>query len=169
MVSITRNCRYLQNVTCILLVETIPTRFCWLTFRKENLGQSKALLQRLLILISGFWQRRKFFLLLLNDCFDDIQINRWLYLSSNLLEIPLCCDLFWKRIDQQNSLFMEIHSWIVLAVWWSVKYLFAPHSPIYRIRLAEPREEEHNQLLSVTRFTQMQKVVVQRIFIQLRY
>ena len=45
-----------KHVLYILLVETIPIHFCWLTCRKQNLVQSKTLQQGLFALISGFWQ-----------------------------------------------------------------------------------------------------------------
>ena len=41
-------------VVYTLLVETIPTRFSWLTCRNEKLVQNKPLLQRLFDLILGF-------------------------------------------------------------------------------------------------------------------
>ena len=46
---------------CTILVETIPTRFYWLTCRKQKLVQSKSLEQRLFVLILGFWQCRQVF------------------------------------------------------------------------------------------------------------
>ena len=49
------------RVIYTLLVETIPTRFYWLTCRKQKLVQSKALQQRLFVLILGFWQCRQVF------------------------------------------------------------------------------------------------------------
>ena len=42
----------------ILLVESIPTCFCWLTCRKQKLVQSKTLQQVLFVLTSDFWQFR---------------------------------------------------------------------------------------------------------------
>ena len=58
----------------------------------------------------------------------------------------------------------------MLVVQWSVKYFFAPNSPMFRIRLPEKREEEeeeeeeedkgeHRYLQSLMRFTQTQKVI----------
>ena len=44
--------RYLNT----LLVETISTRFYWLTCRNQKLAQNKPLQQRLFDLILGFWQ-----------------------------------------------------------------------------------------------------------------
>ena len=53
--------------------------------------------------------------------------------------------------------FLETNNFKVLAVRWSVKYSFAPNSPIFPIRLAEKRkEEEHRQLQCALRFTQTQ-------------
>ena len=42
-------------------------------------------------------------------------------LSNCLWGIPLCCDLFKKRIDQ-NFFVVAANNWTVLAVRWSVKY-----------------------------------------------
>ena len=42
----------------ILLVETMQTRFCWLTCRKQKIVQSKTMQQRVFVLISDFWQFR---------------------------------------------------------------------------------------------------------------
>ena len=39
-----------------LLVDTIPTHFCWLTCRNQKLVQRRPLLQRLFVLILTFWQ-----------------------------------------------------------------------------------------------------------------
>ena len=44
-----------------ILIETIPTRFYWLTRRNQKLVQSKPLQQRLFVLILGFWQCRLVF------------------------------------------------------------------------------------------------------------
>ena len=49
------------RVTYILLVETIPTHFYWLTCRNQKLVQSKPLQQRLYVLILRFWQCRQVF------------------------------------------------------------------------------------------------------------
>ena len=59
-----------------LLVQSIWTRFYWLTCRKQKLVQSKPL---------RLWQWRQGFCpLLLNVYFNDMQINAWLYLSCSL-------------------------------------------------------------------------------------
>ena len=44
------------RVIYTLLVETIPTRFYWLTRKNEKLVQNKPLQHRLFDLILGFWQ-----------------------------------------------------------------------------------------------------------------
>ena len=67
----------------------------------------------------------------LNIYFHVMQLNRWLHLSCSLWEIPLRWDLFKKLIDQKIS-FIATKNWIVLAVWWSVKYFFAPNFPSYQ-------------------------------------
>ena len=37
-----------------------------------------------------------------NVYFNDLQINRWLHLSTSLWRIPICSDLLSKRIDLKN-------------------------------------------------------------------
>ena len=90
-----------------------------------------------------------------------MQVDRWLYLSSSLWGVPLCYNLFWKRIDPKNFLFTGTNNWIVLAFRWSVKCFFSPNPQIFLIMLAEKREEgkeeEHRQLQSIIPFTLTQK------------
>ena len=94
---------------------------------------------------------------LLNGHLNDRQKNRWLYLSSSPWRISLLCDLFWKRRGPKNFFYIGINNRISLTSWWFVKYFFAPNSPIFRIRLAEKRQErEHTQMQSVMRLTQKQ-------------
>ena len=98
MVSTKKACiSSLDYVFYILLRETIPIYFCWLTCRKQKLMQIKTLQQGLFNLISRFWQ----FCPLLNVCFNDTQINRWLHLLRKLWGIPICCGLFRKRMDKK--------------------------------------------------------------------
>ena len=52
---------------------------------------------RILTVQTGFYP-------LLNFCFNDKQINKWIHLSRNLGGISLCCDLFIKVTDQKNFL-----------------------------------------------------------------
>ena len=49
-----------EHVLYILLIETTPTHFCWLTCRKQKLVQSKTSLQGLFVL-SGFWRFKQVF------------------------------------------------------------------------------------------------------------
>ena len=130
---------------------------------------SRALGPGSVVLILGY----AYFNLLLNvyvfsrPCFNNVQINRWLYLSNGSWGILLRYDLFWKRIDPKIFLFIGANNWTVSAVWWSVKYIFTLNFPIFRIRLAEKRaeEEEHGQLQSVMRFTQMQSLHVMNKYV----
>ena len=73
------------RVIYTLLVETIPTRFYWLTCRKQKLVQSKPLQQRLFVLILGFWQCRQVFfhylMSILMTC--KLTCNTWPYLSRS--------------------------------------------------------------------------------------
>ena len=90
----------------VCLVKTIPTRFRWLTRRKQKNVQSTILQQGQLILVFTLWLKTGF-CPLFNVYFNGVQRNRWLYLSSILWGIPLCCDLFRKRIDQKNLLLQQ--------------------------------------------------------------
>ena len=62
-------------------------------------------------------------------------------LPTSLCGIPICCDLFRKRIDPKKFPFTATPNWNPLAGQWSVKYFFVPDSPIFRtppnIRLDE--------------------------------
>ena len=113
-----------------IIVRNHSACFHWLTCRKEKLVQGKALQQRLFVLILGFWHCRQVFSQL-NVHFNDMQLDRWLYLSSSPTIIPLHCDLFWKRRDPKISLFIGTNNWIVSVVRWSMKYIFAPNMPIF--------------------------------------
>ena len=81
---------------------------------------------------------------MLNVYFNDMQINRWLHLSSSLWGIPYCCDFFRKRIDQKKFPFIVADNRIVLAVQWSVKYFFALNSPLFRKRSGEKKKKRGN-------------------------
>ena len=72
-----------------------------------------------------------------------MQINRCLYLSNSLWEIPLRCDLFWKRIDPKNFLLTETTELYQLLE--GLYIFFAPNSPISWIRLTEKREGEKEE------------------------
>ena len=62
-----------------------------------------------------------------------MQINRWLYLSSQPLWISLRGKWFRKRIDQpEKCTFIATNNWIVSAIWLSVKYFFASDFPLFR-------------------------------------
>ena len=77
----------------------------------------------------------------LNVYFNDMEINKRLYLLKSLWEIPLCSHLFRKRIDQKKFPFIATNNLIVLAAQWSVKYFFAPNSPIFRKRGGEKKKK----------------------------
>ena len=66
-----------------LLVETIPTKFYWLTCRNEKLVQNKPLQQRLFDLILGFWQT-----------FDILIAN----ISWTVAQTPKSHTIFWKTV-----------------------------------------------------------------------
>ena len=75
IVSTKKVCRSGPEYVIYTLAETIPTWFYWLTCRKQKLVQSKALQQRLFLLILGFWQFRQVFV-------------------HNLMSILMICVLF---------------------------------------------------------------------------
>ena len=82
-------------------VETIPTRFCWLTCRKQNAVQSEISQRELFVPISRFWQFGQvsvyYFMSILITC------KCWpLHLSSSL-----CC-------------------WCVKGLLWTLKKTLAP-------------------------------------------
>ena len=77
---------------------------------------------------------------LLNVFFTDLQINRWLHLSSSYL-----WNFLSRRLTQQKSR-PEKCPFIatVLAVQWSVKYFFAPNSPFFRKSGEEKKKKKDN-------------------------
>ena len=97
------------------------------------------------------------FCLVLNVYFNDVQIKRWLYLSSSIYGIPLRCDLFRKRMNSKNFQFIG-KKLKCISCSMVCKIIFFPNSQIFRIRLAESQEEEGElrQLQSILRFTQAQ-------------
>ena len=80
----------------------------------------------------------------LNVYFNGMEINKRLYLLKSLWEIPLCSHLFRKRIDQKKFPFIATNNLIVLAAQWSVKYFFAPNSPIFRKRGGEKKKKKRD-------------------------
>ena len=85
-----------------VIVENIPTSFFinqqkTKTSLKLNIAARAICSNIVMSLQTGFCP-------LLNVYFNDMEINMWLHLSSSLWEIPLCCDLFRKRIDQKSFL-----------------------------------------------------------------
>ena len=71
------------RVIYTLLVETIPTRFYWLTRKNEKLVQNKPLQQRLFDLILGFWH---FFYILIAN------------VSWTVAQTPINHIIFWKTV-----------------------------------------------------------------------
>ena len=101
------------RVIYTLLVETIPTRFYWLTCRKQKLVQSKSLEQRLFVLILGFWQCRQVFVHYLMSILMICKLTRGYIYQVASSEFPLFrCNLFWKRIDPKTFLYIGINNWI---------------------------------------------------------
>ena len=109
------------DVIYTLLVETIPTNFYWLPAENKNFPKVSTVAKticsdiRILTVLTDFCP-------LINVHFNDMQINRWLYLSGSPWGIPIHCNLFWKRRDPKSFLFIGTINWIALAVWWSIKH-----------------------------------------------
>ena len=70
------------------------------------------------------------------SAFVDMQINKWLHLSSSLggfiWRISLHCYMFRKKID---------HNWIVLAVWRSVNCFFCADFPCIPEKFGQKKEK----------------------------
>ena len=73
------------RVIYTLLVETISTRFYWLTYRNQKLLQNEPLPQRLFDLILGFWQ----------SFFFDILIAN---ISWTVAQFLIRHNIFWKTV-----------------------------------------------------------------------
>ena len=74
------------RVIYTLLVETISTRFYWLTYRNQKLLQNEPLPQRLFDLILGFWQS-----------FFDILIAN---ISWTVAQFLIRHNIFWKTVTK---------------------------------------------------------------------
>ena len=109
-----------------------------LTCRKQKFFQSKILQEGLCVTISScHLSFMSDFCPLLNVYFSGVQMSRWLHLSNSFWGTPIRCDLFRKRIDQKNVLLQQQISELYYLFQWSVKYIFAPNSLIFRKRRGE--------------------------------
>ena len=64
-----------------------------------------------------------------------------------------------KVETRKNFLSIGANKWIASAVWWCIKYFFAPRMLLFWIRLAEKwegGEEVHTQMQSIMDFMQKQ-------------
>ena len=77
------------------------------------------------------------FLSLLNVYFNDVQMNRWLYLTRSLREFP-SLRLVQKKNRPEKYPFIATISWTVLAVWWSWN-IFLIRIPCYSRKVVEER------------------------------
>ena len=89
-----------------------------------------------------------------------MQLNRW--------RIPLCYDLFRKRIDPKNLLFIETNDRTLLAVPWSVEYFFAPNYPIFQRSRREEEDGENRQMQSALLFNKNNLIKCSRNFLKLK-
>ena len=106
-------------------VETIPADFYWLTWKNQKFVQSKPLQQRLYVLILRCWQCRQVYVHYVMYILMICKLaNNYIYQVAS--REFTCCDLFWKRIDPKNFLFIGINNWThVLEIQlWSVNYTF---------------------------------------------
>ena len=106
MVSAEKVCRskYAPNT---VLIENIPTRFCWLIYRKQKLVQSKILKQEILVLILPCHAKQVLMSIL---CILFYLVSEEFSFSAT------------SSIRPGKSPFMTTNNWIVLAAWWSPWY-----------------------------------------------
>ena len=107
-----------EYVLYTFLVEAIPTRFCWLSCRKQKLVRSKILQQGLFVLISSCHFRQ---------VFAHYLMSIWCY-ANKQVAIPFLVGLVQKKNKHEKFPSLATNNWIVLAVRWSVKYFFAQNS-----------------------------------------
>ena len=101
-----------EFVIYILLVETIPTSFYWLTCRKQKLVQSKALQQRLFVLMLGFWQCRQAFVHYLMSLLMIWKWTRGYIYQVVAMEFAFAATCSDKIIDSKNFLYTGTNNWI---------------------------------------------------------
>ena len=88
--------------------------------------------------------------------------KRWLHLSTTHEGIPLRCNLFRRRIDQKKLPVIATNNWIVLAVWWSVKYSFAPNSSTFRKNCLEGKNCNFKALCFTSKRKKIAKLFVKK-------
>ena len=88
--------------------------------------------------------------------------KRWLHLSTTHEGIPLRCNLFRRRIDQKKLPVIATNNWIVLAVWWSVKYFFAPNSSTFRKNCLEGKNCNSKALCFTSKRKKIAKLFVKK-------
>ena len=102
------------RVIYTLLVETIPTRFYWLTCRKQKLVQSKPLQQRLFVLILGFWQCRQVFVHYLMSILMICKLTRGYIYQVASREFPFAATCSEKKNRPQKFTFYrnkKLNTW----------------------------------------------------------
>ena len=147
MVPIKKVCRSsYEYVLDILLVETVPTRFCWLTCRKQKLVDSKTLQERLFACCQDFDSLGRF-LSILNVYLTDMQINRWLHLSRSLWGNRFRRDIFRRKNRHEKWSFIATNNWI-LAVRRSLEYIFSLQIHRYSGKVVEKKRRRGNTRIS---------------------
>ena len=69
-----------------------------------------------------------------------MQINMWLHLSISQ-KVHFAATYAEKNTPEKIP-FIATNNWIVLAVWWSVKYFYASNSLIFQKSCVEKEEAE---------------------------
>ena len=100
--------------------------------------------QSLFILTSGFDSLDRFLLITYCFFFNEMQIKRWLHLSSLSLGNSPSRRLIQKSNRPEKWPFIATNNWIVLAARWSVKYFFAPNSPLFQKKSGEKKKKKDN-------------------------
>ena len=106
-----------EYVLYILLVETIPTSFCWLECRKRKLVQNGTLQQELNDLIPWWFDkfRQVFVHFLMSILMMCKKTGGYIFLVS-LRGIPLRGDLVHKKNRPEKYPFIATNNWIVFGI-----------------------------------------------------
>ena len=70
------------------------------------------------------------------------------YIYQVVLGNSLSLRLTQKKNTQEKFPFTSTHNWILVAVRWSVKYFFAPNSPIFRKKMWQKSRRRRSQAIA---------------------
>ena len=101
-----------------------------------SMQKIKTLQEALFVLISRFWQFRQ--------AFVHYLMSILMYANKQVATLIKLLRLTQKKNRPEKCLFIATNSWIALAVWWSVKFFFAPYFPLFWKSGGEQKNKKDN-------------------------